>query len=206
MAGVAKKEDFLAKHKKCTLYMTSALSNPEKRGWGKCLDKRSGKQALPGPYGRPRGHLWTGKKDGQKETKKNATVTREERCLIKLEQWFARFNTDHFSHNDTSESVTERINAALRITSSSGVRDKEASVRPKRKAANKSPIIEDHLDDSDEDDHYKVPGDESSSDEDSGSAPSDNNSISAQELPPKSFRKSLIVIFIILEQYFRVQR
>ena len=169
MAGFAKKEDFLAKHKKCTLFMTSVLSNPEKKGWGKCLDKRSGKQALPGPYGRPRGHLWTGVTESQKEAKKKAPVIQEE------------------SHNDTSESVTKRINAVLRIASSSEV-NKEATVRPKRKAAEKSPIIEEHLDDSDEDDHYKVPGDESSSDEDSGSASSDNNNVPAPKLSVKSSR------------------
>ena len=90
MAGFAKKEAFLAKHQNCTLYMTSALSNPEKKGWGKCLDKRSGKQALPGPYGRPRGHLWVGNEESPKETKEKAPVFQEERCLLKLEQWFSK--------------------------------------------------------------------------------------------------------------------
>ncbi len=104
----------------------------------------------------------------------------------------ARLNTSHFSHNDTSESVTKRIDAVLRIASISGV-NKEAAVRPKRKAAEKSPIIEDHLDDSDEDDHYKVPGDELSSDEDSGSASSDNNNVPALKLSVKSSRECLSV-------------
>ena len=67
MAGFAKKQDFLAKHKNCSLYMSSALSIPEKKTWGFSLDKRSGKQALPGPYGRPRGHLWEGHKRSQRE-------------------------------------------------------------------------------------------------------------------------------------------
>ena len=103
-----------------------------------------------------------------------------------------RLNTGHFSHNDSSESVTKRIDAVLRIASFSGV-NKEATVRPKRKAAEKSPIIEDHLDDSDEDDHYKVPGEESSSDEDSDSAFSDKNNVPAPNLSVKSSRECLSV-------------
>ena len=80
MAGFAKKEDFLVKHKGCRPFMDKVLSHPDKKGWGKCLDKRSGKQALPGPYGRPRGHLWTGNRTSQKEAKKKiAPVIQQDR-------------------------------------------------------------------------------------------------------------------------------
>ena len=99
---------------------------------------------------------------------------------------------DCFSCNDSSNSVAKRINAVLRIPSTGGI-DDEANIRPSRKAKSaKSPIIEDALDDSDEDAHYCVPGDESSSDEDSGSASSDSNNAVAPKLPVKSSRECLI--------------
>ena len=98
----------------------------------------------------------------------------------------ARLNPDHLSNNESSESVTERINAVLRIASNQDA-DDEANVRPKRKAA-KSPIIEDLLDDSDEDAHYKE-----SASEDSDTASSDNNNDVAPTVPVKSSRRCLIV-------------
>ena len=73
--------------------------------------------------------------------------------------------------NESSESVTERINAVLKIAHSD-------RVCPKRKAkdmSRKNPVIEDNLDDSDMDQDYKGPRDEASSSDDSGPDSPDNN-------------------------------
>lgn len=70
LIGYAKKEDFLANHKNCNLFMGDILSDPEKKRWGCCQDSRMSQ----GPFGCPKGHVWTGKMKTQKEAKKKAPV------------------------------------------------------------------------------------------------------------------------------------
>ena len=90
--------------------------------------------------------------------------------------------------NESSESVTERINAVLKIASSNRV-DAQSNVLPKRKAkemSRKNPVIEDNLDDSDMDQDYKDHGDEVSSSDDSGPASSNNNDDDTELEQPKT--------------------
>ena len=75
LTGYSKREDFVAKHKRCTLFMSDVLSKPEKKGWGKSLDKKT----LPGPFGRPRDHVWTGRETGRKEANKATPKIQQER-------------------------------------------------------------------------------------------------------------------------------
>ena len=75
LAGFSKRDEFVSKHKQCTLFMDEVLSKQEKKGWGKSLDKKT----LPGPYGRPRDHVWTGKKAGTKEANKSAPKIQQDR-------------------------------------------------------------------------------------------------------------------------------
>lgn len=112
---------------------------------------------------------------------------------------------DCFSCNDSSESITKRINAVLRIPSTDG-KDDEANIRPKRKVPAVSPIIEDFLDDSDEDPHYRALGDESSPDEDSGSDSSDNNNAVAPKQPAKSSRECLIDYSVKFRTLYKVEK
>ena len=55
--------------------MTEALSASEKHGWGKGLDKRT----LPGPYGRPRDHVWVGREAAQTKSKNTDPVSNQSR-------------------------------------------------------------------------------------------------------------------------------
>ena len=90
--------------------------------------------------------------------------------------------------NESSESVTERINAVLKFASSDKVVD-QTKRRPKRKAtemSRKNPVIEDNLDDSDMDQDYKDHGDEVSSSDDSGPASSNNNDDDIEPEQPKT--------------------
>lgn len=77
MEGLNRKADFLKKHGKgsCMLFMTEALSASEKHGWGKGLDKRT----LPGPYGRPRDHVWVGREAAQTKSKNTDLVSNPSR-------------------------------------------------------------------------------------------------------------------------------
>lgn len=84
--------------------------------------------------------------------------------------------------NESSESVTERINAVLKIAHSD-------RVCPKRKAkdmSRKNPVIEDNLDDSDIDQDYKGHKDEESSSDDSGAASVNNNNDDIEPEQPKT--------------------
>ena len=75
LTGYSKREDFVSKHKGCTLFMRDTLSKPEKKGWGKSLDKKT----LPGPFGRPKDHVWTGRQAGTKEANKATPKIQQER-------------------------------------------------------------------------------------------------------------------------------
>ena len=91
--------------------------------------------------------------------------------------------------NESSESVNEKMKNILKLTSTEkGAVEENLRPKSKRKAATdsrKKPIIEDELDDSDNDAHYKLPGQESSSEDDS--ILSDNNN--EVEVPAKRSRK-----------------
>ena len=50
--------------------MGDVLSDPGKKRWGCCQDSRMSQ----GPFGCPKGHVWTGKMKTQKEAKKKAPV------------------------------------------------------------------------------------------------------------------------------------
>ena len=65
MTGVNKKADYLKKHNKtsCKLFMSNVLLNSDKHGWGRGQDN----QRLPGPFGRPKDHLWEGREAGQSQ-------------------------------------------------------------------------------------------------------------------------------------------
>ena len=169
LAGYSKKEDFLSNHEDCTLFMEDVLSDSEKKGWGKHMDHK----ARQGPFGRPEGHVWTGKTETlvtRKAAKTTPVLQQDRYILINLER-LSRNRSYDFSLNVSSESVNEKIRKVLKLSSSEKIDD-----RPKRKAATvsrKNPVIEDALDDSDVDGHYKHPGDKSSSEDDS--LFSDNN-------------------------------
>ena len=53
--------------------MENTLSGKEKHGWGRNLDAAR----LPGPFGRPKDHVWEGKKSGQKQVTKPVPVLQE---------------------------------------------------------------------------------------------------------------------------------
>ena len=190
LAGYSKKEDFLSNHKGCTLFMENILSDSAKKGWGKNMDRKTGRQ---GPFGRPEGHLWTWTAQTESPATRQATKTTPDLQqarykLINLEQ-LPRVRSYAFSLNESSESVNEKMKNILILTSTEKS-DVEENLRPKskRKAATdscKKPIIEDELDDSDDDAHYELPGKESSSEDDS--ILSDNNNDA--EVPAKRSRK-----------------
>lgn len=59
--------------------MEKALSEKDKHGWGRNQDKAT----LPGPFGRPKDHVWDGKDPGQKQVTKQAPILQETRYLNK---------------------------------------------------------------------------------------------------------------------------
>ena len=125
--GYAKQDDYGKKHKSkdCALFMGKALSKPHMKGWGKNLDKRS----LPGPYGRPKGHVWAEERAGQSEASKPAPVI----CPTTTQK---------------KDSITDKLRGVLGLVSSASIN------RPKRKAAEKPSIVEDSLLDEDDADEY----------------------------------------------------
>ena len=57
--------------------MENTLSDKDKHGWGRNQDKIS----LPGPFARPKDHVWEGKDLGQKQLAKPAPIPHETRYL-----------------------------------------------------------------------------------------------------------------------------
>ena len=102
-------------------------------------------------------------------------------------------------------SVTEKLSNLLKIASTKKA-DGRQKIQPKRKAAEESrnnPVVEDAIDDSDTDAHYKQEGEECSSSDD-GSLPS-NNELEPEQ-PKKSTRKSFFNITLNLEHFIRGEK
>ena len=73
--------------KECSLFMEKTLSEKTKHGWGRNLDKTT----LPGPFGRPKDHVWEGKDPGQKQVTKPVAIPQERRYFYKT----FKFRTDN---------------------------------------------------------------------------------------------------------------
>ena len=75
MQGLSIKGDYVKKHckRECSLFMEKTLSDKDKHGWGRHMDF----PRLPGPFGRPKDHVWEGKESGLKQVKKPSPIRQE---------------------------------------------------------------------------------------------------------------------------------